>query len=179
MISLPELPCTHHLWFWPTYMVLANPIYMVVGSAYRDRSFSSALHLKLGAHTPTGAELRKLNDEYFEAVKKNLDIDNACEKLQDEVRPACHLTRLARYPYMRQYIRYNEYTRCVCVCDEQMFLGSDISRCTVIDGVLSICTSPWPSLIYMYVASFLGISICVVAVTSFSCMRPLTCHQCV
>eukprot|EP00200_Dunaliella_tertiolecta_P003457 CAMPEP_0202339624 /NCGR_PEP_ID=MMETSP1126-20121109/1407_1 /ASSEMBLY_ACC=CAM_ASM_000457 /TAXON_ID=3047 /ORGANISM="Dunaliella tertiolecta, Strain CCMP1320" /LENGTH=305 /DNA_ID=CAMNT_0048930203 /DNA_START=757 /DNA_END=1674 /DNA_ORIENTATION=+ len=32
-----------------------------------------------------GAELRKLYDEYFQAVKKNLDIDNACEKLQDEV----------------------------------------------------------------------------------------------
>ncbi|KAF5842863.1 breast carcinoma amplified sequence 2-domain-containing protein [Dunaliella salina] len=32
-----------------------------------------------------GAELRKLYDEYFQSVKKNLDIDNACERLQDEV----------------------------------------------------------------------------------------------
>lgn len=33
----------------------------------------------------TGAELRKLYEEYFQAIKKNVDIDNACEKLQEEV----------------------------------------------------------------------------------------------
>eukprot|EP00983_Pelagomonas_calceolata_P107042 1159302-Pelagomonas_calceolata.AAC.3 len=53
-------------------------------------------------HPLLRAELRKLYDEYFQAVKKNLDIDNACEKLQDEVRyvlcctgsKACHTSSL-------------------------------------------------------------------------------------
>lgn len=38
-------------------------------------------------HVPTcaGAELRKLYEEYFESVQKNLEVDNACEQLHDEV----------------------------------------------------------------------------------------------
>lgn len=42
--------------------------------------------LPLDTSTCAGAELRKLYDEYFEAVRKNLDIENACDSLQDEVR---------------------------------------------------------------------------------------------